>query len=355
MEMKSATECWVEAEESRKKIDPKKICNFGIKVLDDAMIGILPNDLIVIGADSGVGKSELALDIALHNATNGKKVALYFIEGGSEEAINRIRWKMIKTKYYSTRPTGLDLDYRKWRMNTIDDPYIDRLNLECYNEFKAKIKDNLFIYSFEEGFTIEMLMNSLGFFSQMRKDNYAFDEVYLDIDLLIIDHLQYFNLTNPKNELTEMTQILMKVKDITNFHKIPVILISHLRKKEKDRGLPSQEDFFGTSNIAKIASQAIAIASYYQGDDYAKNIYPTFFRFIKSRTGLRTSIASLCNFDYKSGKYQNDYAVYKLISDKPDAKPLEKFNLPKWAYDALLKKEKSEPRANPTNNPKSDE
>ena len=87
MEMKNAVDCWIEAEENLRKIDINRICTFGIAPLDDALIGILPNDLICIGADSGVGKSEIALDIALHNAYSGKKVGLYFIEGGAEEAV----------------------------------------------------------------------------------------------------------------------------------------------------------------------------------------------------------------------------------------------------------------------------
>ena len=338
MEMKTASECWLEAEDNLNKIDPTRICSFGISVLDDSLMGLLPNDFLVIGADSGVGKSELGLDIAVHNAKNGKKVALYFIEGGHEEAINRIRWKLIKERYYSNHYKGIDMDYRKWRMGLLKSPLMSKINMECYIDFDKNIKDNLQIYCFEEGFTVSMLMNSLGWFTKTKTGEFLM-ETYFDVDLLIIDHLQYFTLDNPKNELTEMTQILMKVKDITNFHKIPVLLISHLRKKDKDRGLPSQEDFFGTSNIAKIASQAITITPYTQLEDYQNHVYPTFFRFVKSRTGLRSGIAALCDFNASKGCYEKNYAVYKLMADKPAAEPLERFKLPKWAYEALLKKE----------------
>lgn len=198
--MKPADDCWIEAEQNLQKIDPKKICTFGIPVLDDALMGILPNDLIVVGGDSGVGKSEIGLNIALHNAANGKKVGLYFIEGNCEEAINRIRWKMIKDAYYKRDLKGIDLDYRKWRMNMLRSNVLDDLNAQCYVEFQDKVKDNLYIYSFEEGFTIEMLTNSLGWFSKQRPGQFLM-ETYLDVDLLIIDHLQYFTLANPKNEL----------------------------------------------------------------------------------------------------------------------------------------------------------
>src|SRR3990167_10807164 len=119
MEMKSWKECWLEEQINRSNINIDNICTFGIKPLDDALIGILPNDLIVLGADSGVGKSEISLNMALHNAMKGKKIALYFIEGGAEEAISRIKWNLIRHKYYEKGYTAIDMDYRKWKLNML--------------------------------------------------------------------------------------------------------------------------------------------------------------------------------------------------------------------------------------------
>ncbi len=227
MEIKLAQECWVSAEKARTSIDPDRICSFGIPILDDALTGILQNDLIVIGADSGVGKSEIALDIAIHNASHGRTVALYFLEGGAEEAINRIRWKMIRRKFFQGGYSGIDLDYTKWRMNKITHPLIKELDDICLAEFNNTVKNKLHMYSFEDGFTIDMLMNSIGVFANYL--NPPTDPVPLigySVDLLIIDHLQYFSLTSDSNQFMEMTQILMKVKQITVHHKIPVVLIS---------------------------------------------------------------------------------------------------------------------------------
>lgn len=341
MEMKLASECWLDAQHAIESIDHNRICTFGIPVIDDALTGILPNDLILIGADSGVGKSEIALDIAMHNASMGRKVAMYFLEGGCNEAINRIRWKMIKNRYFKKGCSGVDLDYAKWRMNKLDHPIIKQLNQECLEEFVEKVKDNLHIYSFDDGFTIDMLMNSIGYFSKQVRGEFLIENRY-DLDLLIIDHLQYFSLTSSENQFTEMTQILMKVKEITNHHNIPVVLISHLRKREKGKGLPGQDDFYGTSNACKISSQSIVVASHNSDDDYVNGLYPTFFRFVKSRTGIRPGLAALCKFDAKAGKYLSNYELYKLIEDKPMSKPLEKFKLPKWAYDAVLRKERED-------------
>lgn len=335
MEIKDWRDCWNSELETREKLNPDNLCTFGIKPLDDALIGILPNDLVVIGADSGVGKSEICLNMALHNARCGRKVGLYFIEGGADEAIARIKWKSIKDRYYSNKDVYgfIDLDYRKWRMNLIPNPIIKTLEMECYLELESKIGDNLQIYSFEEGFKIDNLLMSLGYYVDYKNKTLQnpFGDMTFNVDLIIIDHLQYFTLTNAKNEINEMTDILMKVKNITNHYKIPVVLISHLRKKEKDRGLPSQEDFYGTSNTAKISSIAVTITPYSINEDYSSEQYPTFFRIVKSRTGIRPSYAALCNFDFKKQEYDVEYDLYKLSMDKPNSEKLPSFKCPKWA------------------------
>jgi archaellum biogenesis ATPase FlaH len=327
MEMKDWSTLWMDEAIERADIDKTKICNFGIKALDDSMIGIFPNDLIVIGADSGVGKSEIALNMALHNASAGKKVALYFIEGGAKEAIRRIKWSAIKDKYFRDKKGFIDLDYRKWRLNMLNNPLLEQIENECLLELNLKIKGNLEIYDFESSFTVNDLHESLG--KYMNKSN--FSDRKLNVDIIIIDHLQYFNLESAKNEFNEMTQILMQIKNITNFWNIPVVLISHLRKKDKDRGLPNQEDFFGTSNIAKIARQAITISPDYSFDNHSDNIYPTFFRIVKSGTGLRSSFSIRCNFDLRRGKYQDEYELYRLSDERPLKNPMTLEQLPKWA------------------------
>lgn len=325
-EFKYWDEVWKEETEAREKINPKTICTFGIKPLDDLLIGILKNDLVVIGADSGVGKSDLCLNMALHNAMAGKKVALFFIEGGAKEAIARIKWKAISKIYYDKYRRGVDMDIRKWRMNMSDDPKLmKKIEDEAYGMLVDVVSYRLNIYDFEKGFTINDLTQSFSQFTPGHTE--------IDFDLIIIDHLQYFTLGDPKNELREMTEILTKVKDITNHDNVPVVLVSHLRKKDKDRGLPSQEDFYGTSNIAKISSISITITPQADGENHVAGVHPTFFRVVKSRTGARASLAMLCNFNSKKGEYEQRYSVYSLLYDKP-IKQLNGPELPIWARGA---------------------
>ena len=58
---------------------------FGIKYLDAALHGIKPNDLILIGASSGAGKTELCTHIAKTNAKLGKRVRYIALEAEKNE------------------------------------------------------------------------------------------------------------------------------------------------------------------------------------------------------------------------------------------------------------------------------
>ena len=57
------------------------ILTYPMQFLNDTLGGIMKSELVVIGADSGCGKTELANHIAFHNAERGKNVYLFSLEG----------------------------------------------------------------------------------------------------------------------------------------------------------------------------------------------------------------------------------------------------------------------------------
>ena len=71
----------------------------------------------------------------------------------------------------------------------------------------------------------------------------------LDVDLVVIDHLHYF-ARDIKNAAEELGKITMTFKKNAIRHKLPIILISHIRKMQKDEDL-SGETLRGSSLIAQ--------------------------------------------------------------------------------------------------------
>jgi len=313
-------------------------CSYGISPLDEALSCIMKNELVVIGADAGYGKTEVALKIASHNASQGKRVALYHLEGGVNEAIARIKWQMITAQYFiNFKDACVNLDYKRWLMNDCD-PLLKTIEQEIYPDFITHYGENLFFYNAKAGLTLDEFIFSILHFNDSKSNLYSIIEQHkFNLDLIVIDHLQYFSLDKPESEISEITNILRTVKGITDSYKIPVVLVSHLRKRYKDRGLPDQEDFYGSSNIPKIASTAITIAPYSEKSNVAEHTYPTFFRVVKSRVGARPNYAYLTDFCGRKKEYSKNYRIYKLDSfNKVDEEKILKFpNIPDWAESAI--------------------
>lgn len=297
----------------RADINIKDLCIYGIKPLDDSLVCIPKNELVVIGADSGVGKSEISLKIAQINAKRGKKVAMYYLEGGYIEALSRMKWRDITQEYFKNYfHLGIEMDYRKWSLNMISSPDIMAIESMLWDRWKKEYNNNLLIYS-GAGLTLDSFIASLVDFHKKEDTENPFDNKFsLDIDLIIIDHLQYFSLTKPESEIFEITEILKTVSSITKNFNIPIILISHLRKKARDRGLPGQEDFYGSSNIPKIASTAITLAPSSDKDNLRDGVYPTYIRVAKSRIGVKPNYAFLIDFYLDRREYSDTYDIVRL-------------------------------------------
>lgn len=345
--MKNWHDLWMQEQVERRSFDANTLCTYGIKILDDSLKCIMNNDLIIIGADSGIGKSELAITIAMTNVMNGKRVGMYYLEGGEIEAIARIKWREICKVYYSKYKGQIqNFDYVNWRTNNIKEKLLKEIEDIVIDKLYPQIGENLWIYPIEKGFTIEMLEGSLLAFHSLvpAPTGSPFEAVgQIGLDLLIIDHLQYFDLTGKENEIVQTTKILKRIKELTDIYHIPVVAMSHLRKKTKDRGLPDQEDFYGSSNIPKIASTAITITPDNSKEDFSDNLYPTFFRVVKSRIGIRPNYCMKSDFDLNKREYSSDYDMFLINNDGFVAKnPLPNEKLPVWAHKQQSNEEQVE-------------
>lgn len=337
--MKDFREILKDERNTRESLDPSKLCSYGISALDDSCQFIMKNDLIVIGADSGVGKSELVLDIAMFNAVRKKRIALFYLEGGHEEAVARIKWKKLCKRYFGQRDQHIDnFDYVSWRTNQIKHKFLSEM--ETLIEAEMADLEDFWMYPVDKGFTVDQLYSSILDFHSLvpAPSGSPFEaEGQVELDLIIVDHLQYFELNGNEHEIIQTTKILRKLKEISDVFKVPVVLVSHLRKKGNDRGLPDQEDFYGSSNIVKIATTAIILSSDSSKTDFSDNIYPTFIRVVKSRIGIRPNYAIKINFDLTKREYEKDYEIYFVKEGNVSKDPIPYNKWPSWAVRTHIK------------------
>ena len=315
--------------QAQEAIRPAELCKFGIKPLDDAMPFIQNNELVVIGADSGVGKSSLVVDIALNNVLNKKRVAMFYLEGGDEEFTSRVRFKLITEKIMKDTGKSQYFDYVTWKCNMMESDLFKRTQEKVLEDMKETFEEYLWVYPIDKGFKVQDLKNALYGFHSL--EEWVGQDGKIDIDLIIIDHLQYFELAGNQNEIMQTTSILRELKRLTDRYKVPVILVSHLRKKGKDRGLPGQDEFYGTGNTSKISTTSIMISSDKGKTNYSDRLYPTIIRFVKSRVGIRDTYAIRVNFDLNTRRYEDTYTLHQVTRDNNFfVDPIEYDKLPYW-------------------------
>ncbi len=283
----------------------KKRLRYEVSFLDDYLRGIAPHDLILLGAPSGMGKTDLALNIAASNAMAGRRVHYFALEAEPRELERRTKYALISRRMYETRHEHRDrMNYTDW--------YLGDLEGICgeYNawadEVILKQLSKLQTYYRGAEFTAETLERKV-------------QEVHERSQLIVIDHLHYIDIdSDDENENRSIGGVVKKIRDISLRIGVPILLVAHLRKRDPraKQIIATLDDFHGSSNITKIATQAIAIerAVGIDSDKWWKA--PTFMSVIKDRRGGACPFTALSWFDRRTKGYGKAYSLGRISSSQ---------------------------------------
>lgn len=216
-------------------------------------------------------------------------------------------------------------------------PYRDFIQGSMEADLKEKIRGE--ILSLDELFKIKY--KTLNIYAREDALDMGLFEAHLNLingsaDVVIIDHLHYFDFKS-KDEYSEINEIMKRLKGLQDKYRVPIVLVSHLRKKDKTRVFPDQNDFHGSSNIVKQADTCIVLAHIEPQEEdnsnYSKqirtNTYETGIRVAKSRTGFPSRLLGIVDFKMDARCYTDDYRLavcgnnFVSMMDKPD--------YPKWS------------------------
>lgn len=175
----------------------------GFPSLDKLTLGFNEGELIIVAGPTSKGKTLLSMNISNNVAKMGGRVLFVTLEMTKEELTSRY---MFVNDGWETE------DFSVVASNTI----------------------------FQEN--DELSWDDIDGLIQNAKEE-------LDVDLVVIDHLHYFS-RDLKNASEELGKITMTFKKNAIRHKIPIILISHIRKLGKDEDL-DLNSLRGSSLIAQ--------------------------------------------------------------------------------------------------------
>lgn len=305
--------------------------DYGISFLDDMLIGILPEDLVLIGASSGCGKSEFAYQIAFRNSLN-KHVHLFALEADVNEPYHRMAYRLISDRYFKDvkegrRPANsLDMSYRNYITNQIDVSEYDGIIKEMIEKYYR-----LHVHYRSGSFTVDSLLEKI-----------AEAKMSGQCDMIIIDHIDYFDTDPRYNENTQVSMIMSTIRDINKELGIPIIVISHLRKPEgRTLVIPEESDFMGTSNKPKQAKTVILIARHYEDDRPEVGLYSTLFYVPKLRVGGGENFVGRCMYSRNINSYLDNYDLYYKKRGGESIEPVPSDRQPKWAHRSTQAKYQS--------------
>lgn len=310
----------IEKEIISREVYRTKPLTYGNTFLDDATGGIFQNDLILITSKTGVGKTELATQIALANILKDKRVHFFALEAEIYEIERRSKYRMLAECFYIQKNWG-DYkkvpNYRNW-ITGKDEDILKKFEPEVDEVLKQRFK-NLFVRYRINNFTAETFQKEV----QLIQD---------ETDLIIVDHLHYFDFDDV-NENKAMKEAVKTIRDTALLIGKPVVLLAQLRKGGKDSGIiPSLEDVHGSSDVIKIATRAIMIAPARDQKSINPYLYPTYMRITKNRIeGSTTNYVGLIGYDITKNKYAEQYHIGKLTFDESEVELLSEWDYPQWA------------------------
>ncbi len=217
----------------------------GYMDLDRKLAGLQPANLIVVASRPGMGKSSLALGIAINVATQDESVAIFSLEMSKEELVQRILSSVGKVDSMKLRAGQLgplwqrvvDAAGRMYKAPI----YIDDSPVVTVTDIRAKCRR-----------------------LKRRKG----------LSLVVVDYLQLMESSNRENRQQEISEITRNLKNLARELGVPIIALSQLNRslEQREDKRPRLSDLRESGAIEQDADVVMFIYrhEYYHPEDQEK-------------------------------------------------------------------------------------
>lgn len=307
-----------------------KVIPFGITFLDDATLGIAPEELVIIGAKTGTGKTEL-LNIIAEGAAGAARVAFFSLESHDLEIEQRSLYRDLNAKLTTLPETERKkitssgaLNYTAFARGAF--------NHGAMRELLGKGLGGAFEAKYEN---LKVLYRKNPSAKSIENDILSMQG---EVDLWILDHLHFLTHESP-SELDAVRTAMKLFYDVAAKQKSPLIIASHLRKDADGDSFPELADLHGSSEISKRSVTTILIDQLPKNKFYAShNDVPTLFHIAKFRIDGRVRRHyAVHQFNTVTRRYSDHYIL--MAKDEKGEIVIDGNQRPEWAKHSLSKEQ----------------
>lgn len=237
----------------------------GLTDFDRFVGGLKKSELIILAARPSMGKTALALNIAMTAAINNN-VLFFSLEMGKDQLIKRILSSL----------SNVDLNYI-YRSFLTDENIVDIISaLEYKKNLKLFIDDNA-----------TQTLNQIRIKSKNFKQEYG-------LDLIIIDYVQLIQGSKKysENRVQEVSEISRGLKILARELDIPILVLSQLSRniEHRENKRPQLSDLRESGSLEQDADIVMFLYrdEYYNSETYDKNL--TDLIIAKNRNGSIGSV-----------------------------------------------------------------
>lgn len=244
----------------------------GYPMLDDLCSGFKPGDMIVLAGRPGMGKTSLALNMAMEIAKNNNNVLFFSLEMPASQIVSRMIATecSVSAKKFNTGTLAKDELDRLWA--TIDS--VSRLPVFIDESSKLTVSD---LRSRAKKLDSELRKTP----SKDRKNN--------KLDCIFVDYLQLMSSNVFRDDrVRQVEDISRNIKLFAKDLRIPIIALAQLNRKVEERSgnkVPILSDLKDSGAIEQDADMVMFIhrEDFYKKDSENKNIADIFVQ--KNRHG----------------------------------------------------------------------
>lgn len=214
------------------------IVSFGYPFLDDKLTGIFKGEMVVVGGETGVGKTTFVTNIAFR-ASQKHKVQVFALEDRLPDyGIKAVYFEMGKVR----KGEGLkNYPWNAYRRNEINDDHYKIFREEAERRLE---NSNLFFENSPDLIDLETLEKIIE------------KRVNEGVELFVIDHLHYFDLLKGDSTKADyIEKMMVRLKKLQIRTGARIIMIVHYRKLDGKK--PSIDSFKDSISISQNANYVI--------------------------------------------------------------------------------------------------